>query len=293
MQGDIESVYVKTNGLRLHTVQAGPVDGPLAVLLHGYPEFWYGWRRQIPALAAAGYRVVVPDQRGYNLSDKPRRVSQYGVAYLAADVAGLITALGRDKAYLAGHDWGAAVAWETALRYPQRLEKLAILNVPHPDVMTRFILISAEQVIRSWYIFFFQLPLLPERLLARDNFALMRKALQASSRPGTFTAADLEEYTRAWAQPGALTAMLNWYRAAVRAGLRGPWDPRRVAQRRVRVPALVLWGMKDVALRSAMAWPSVDLCVDGRLVNFDQASHWVQHEEAEAVNRQLLHFFTP
>lgn len=286
----LEDTFVQTPHLRLHVVQAGPLDGPPVVLLHGFPEFWYGWRRQIPTLAQAGYRVIVPDQRGYNQSDKPLGVAQYAVHHLAADVIGLLDALGQKQVYLAGHDWGAAVAWETALRYPERVARLAILNVPHPDVMTRYLLIDARQALRSWYIFFFQIPGLPEWLLSRNRFVALRRMMQASAKPAAFTPADLERYVQAWGQPGALTAMLHWYRAAARSGARyGGRVLRR--PRRVQPSTLVLWGEGDIALRAEMAWPSVDLCRDGRLVTFPQATHWVQHDEAEAVSRQLLQFF--
>ncbi len=289
----LEHIDIKTNGMHLHTVQAGPQDGPLVVLLHGFPEFWYGWRNQLEPLAEAGYRVVAPDQRGYNLSDKPPGAAAYRVELLAADVVGLIDALGREKAYLAGHDWGAAVAWEVALAYPQRLEKLAIFNVPHLDVMMRFLRGSFSQLRKSWYIFFFQIPVLPEWVLSLNQCANARRMMRASSKPGSFTEADLDEYVKAWQQPGALTGMINWYRAAFRGGARGLWRLAKTPPRRVTAPTLILWGKKDVALSYEMVQPSLDLCDNGRLVTFERATHWVQHDEAEAVTRNLLQFFQP
>ncbi len=162
---EAEATFIHTNGVRLHVVQHGPVDGPLVILLHGFPEFWYGWRKQIPALAAAGYRVWAPDQRGYNLSDKPTGIDAYTLDQLVADVIGLIDAAGCDKVYLVGHDWGAAVAWWMALKYPQRVIKLVVSNVPHPIVMNRTVRRNFDQLRKSWYIFFFQIPWLPERLI--------------------------------------------------------------------------------------------------------------------------------
>ena len=196
-----------TNGVNLHVVMAGPQDGPLVILLHGFPEFWYGWRQQMPALAAAGYTVWAPDQRGYNRSDKPAGVGAYAIDTLAQDVAGLIEASGREQVYLVGHDWGAAVAWWVAGKYPERVKKLAILNVPHPAVMRRAVLEDAEQRKRSWYIFFFQLPWLPEQSLSQENFTNLIRSLKGSGRRGTFTDDDLAAYRQAWSQPGALTAM--------------------------------------------------------------------------------------
>ena len=274
---------VTTNGVRLHVVEAGPADGPLVVLLHGFPELWYGWRRQIEPLAEAGYRVLVPDQRGYNLSEKPRAVSAYRLDALAGDVVGLIENAGREKAAVVGHDWGGVVAWWLALTHAERLKRLAILNVPHPAVMRRHMLSSRRQLRRSWYIFFFQLPWLPEWFLRRRGFRNAVRALRAS-RPGTFSDADLEVYREAWGQPRALRSMVHWYRAALRAASRRPPSIR------VSVETLMLWGCRDIALGREMAPPSIDLCDTGRLILFEKASHWLQHEEAESVTRLLLGF---
>ena len=273
-----------TNGINLHVVMAGPPDGPLVLLLHGFPEFWYGWRRQIPALAAAGYHVWAPDQRGYNRSDKPAGVAAYGIETLAKDVVGLIEASGREQVYLVGHDWGAAVAWWVAGRYPERVKKLAILNVPHPAVMQRTVREDAEQRKKSWYIFFFQLPWLPEKSLSDNGYTNAIRALKGSSRRGTFSDQDIAAYRQAWSQPGALTGMLNWYRAVARNQGTG------VSLGRIRVPTLMIWGANDIALSRSMAQPSIDLCDDGRLIFLEEASHWVQHEEPETVNRLLLEF---
>ena len=152
---ELEHSYIQTNSIRLHVVQAGPKSGIPVVLLHGFPEFWYGWRKQIPALVEAGCRVIVPDQRGYNLSDKPKYVKDYDVYTLAEDILGLINALEYEKVNLVGHDWGAVVAWVLANKYPERLRKLGIMNVPHPAVMRRFLLRDFEQMRRSWYVYFF------------------------------------------------------------------------------------------------------------------------------------------
>jgi epoxide hydrolase 4 len=287
----IEHIDIQTNAVRLHTVQAGPKNGRLLIFLHGFPEFWYGWKGQIAYFAARGWRVVVPDQRGYNLSDKPKGIWQYQVEHLAADVDGLIRGLGSEKACLVGHDWGAAVAWETAMRYPQRLEKLAILNVPHPDVMAHFLLRDRTQLWKSWYIFFFQIPFLPELLLRSNHYAGLRRLLRGSGLADTFSDADLDQYTQSWSQPGALTAMISWYRAAFRRAIQTSRHPERMPARRVTVPVLVLWGRKDVALSLEMVEPSLDLCDAGKqAVIFDNASHWVQHDETQAVNRELENY---
>jgi pimeloyl-ACP methyl ester carboxylesterase len=271
--------------------QAGPADGKLVLLLHGFPDFWYGWRQQIAPLAQAGFHVVVPDQRGYNLSDKPNGVPAYQIGRLAKDVIGLLDALGVQEACIAGHDWGAAVAWETAMRYPERVKKLAILNVPHPDVMQRHLRGSWGQMRKSWYIFFFQIPWLPEAMLSGRGYGNLIQLLKRSGKAGTFDERDLPAYIQAWSQPGALTAMINWYRAVLRGGVTSTGLVEKKGARRVKPPALILWGKRDVALSSEMVQPSLELCDQGRLVFFDQATHWVQLDEAGAVTHHLLEFF--
>jgi epoxide hydrolase 4 len=281
----VHFIDVTTNGIRLNVAQAGPADGPLVILLHGFPEFWYGWRKQIPALAAAGFRVWAPDQRGYNNSDKPPRVRDYTLDKLADDVAGLIEAAGRRRAIVVGHDWGGAVAWWVAANYPQLVERLIILNVPHPLVMRRMIFTNPLQTLRSWYMFMFQLPWLPEWGARRDDWRAVIQTLEASSRPGTFTDADFLEYRRAWSQPGAYTAMLNWYRALFRYG--APPPPKN---RRILPPTLLLWGVQDRFIRREAAQPSIALCDLGQLVFYESATHWLQHEEADDVNRRIIEF---
>ncbi|MGI8748579.1 MAG: alpha/beta fold hydrolase, partial [Deinococcus sp.] len=170
----LRSTLLALDGVTLHLVEAGPADGPPVVLLHGFPEFWYGWRRQIGALAEAGYRVMVPDMRGYNLSDKPCGVAAYGMEALTGDLLALLDARGYERASVVGHDWGAAVAWSFALRHPERVARLVILNVPHPAVFARTLRRSRAQRARSWYMFFFQLPLLPELLLRAGRCGLMK-----------------------------------------------------------------------------------------------------------------------
>ncbi|HEY6943687.1 MAG TPA: alpha/beta hydrolase [Candidatus Acidoferrum sp.] len=280
----MDSVYFENSTVRLHTVTAGPQDGPVVLLLHGFPEFWYGWRKQIEPLAAAGFRVIVPDQRGYNLSSKPRDVAWYALTELVADVIAIADQLGQQKIFLAGHDWGAAVAWSTALLHPERIAKLAIVNVPHPSVMRRFLNTRLRQMLRSWYILFFQSPWLPEALFSAFDFRFGARALLSSSRPGTFSEEDLTQYRAAWSQPGALTAMINWYRAAMRYRT-------RFADRTVRVPTRILWGERDRFLMPEMAHESLRYCANGELFTFAEASHWLQHEEPEEVSQHLLKFF--
>jgi pimeloyl-ACP methyl ester carboxylesterase len=281
---EIRHRTIAVNGVRLHVVEAGPEDGPLLILLHGFPEFWYGWRRQIGPLAAAGFRVQCPDQRGYNLSDKPRRVAAYNLDRLAGDVVALIDAAGAAKARVVGHDWGGVVGWWLGIRHPQRLERLALLNIPHPLVMEHALWHNAVQRKKSDYMFYFQLPWLPEWLFSRRGFAYAEKSLRASSRPGTFSDEDVERYKEAWSQPGAVRSMLHWYRAALRA------RPRKPQTGRVTIPTLLIWGTQDRFLGQEMAQPSIDLCDEGRLELIPEATHWVQLEEPERVNGLLVDF---
>jgi pimeloyl-ACP methyl ester carboxylesterase len=270
--------------MRLHYAKAG--RGPLMVFLHGFPEFWYAWRKQIEPFAAAGFRVLAPDLRGYNLSDKPTDVSSYDIDELVLDVAGLIAEAGREKAFVVGHDWGGAVAWRLGMTHPERIERLGLLNVPHPSVMRYHLRHSPAQRRRSWYMFYFQLPQLPEATFRLGNFRFIARALRNASRPGTFSDDDLARYRQAWSQPGAVRSMIHWYRAAPRVRLRS------LPNRRLTVPTLLLWGTQDRFLGRELAQPSIERCDEGRLVFLEEAGHFVQHEEPERVNGILADFFS-
>ena len=276
--------YVDLAGVRLHYVEAG--EGPLVVLLHGFPEFWFSWRFQIPALAAAGFRVVAPDMRGYNLSDKPKGVGSYALEGLARDVERLIPALGEERAAIVGHDWGGIVAWAVAILHPGRVGRLAILNVPHPERFARG-LRTPRQLLKSSYAFFFQLPWLPERVLRAGGFALVRYVLRNDPvRPGTFGEDDIERYVEALSRPGALTAAINYYRALAR---RAP-AVTRTLRRRVGAPVMVIWGERDLFLVPELARPDPDWVPDARVERLPDASHWVQQDRPERVNALLLGF---
>jgi pimeloyl-ACP methyl ester carboxylesterase len=280
----LETLYFQNGAVQICAVADGPKDGPVVVLLHGFPEFWYGWHRQMEPLAAAGFRVIVPDQRGYNLSSKPVGVASYALTELVSDLIAIADQLSQPRVFLAGHDWGAAVAWSVALLFPQRVAKLAVLNVPHPSVMRRFLMTQPRQMVRSWYMFFFQLPWLPEALFSSVNFHIGARSLVRSSRPGTFSVKDLDQYRGAWSQPGALTAMLNWYRALFRSRA-------KISDRTVRVPTRILWGERDAFLLPEMARESLGYCTDAELFTFADASHWLQHEEPARVSELLIEFF--
>jgi epoxide hydrolase 4 len=267
----------------LHGVEAGPCDGPPVILLHGFPEFWWGWRRQIYVLAAAGYRVIAPDLRGYNSSDKPQGLGAYHIDLLAADVDGLARAMGLAEFNLVGHDWGALVAWRVAALYPQRLRRVMVMDGPHPDVFGAYVAVHPLQALRSAYVGFFQLPWLPEAWLSAFDHAALKASLTATAKDGTFSAADLSAYGRAWAQPGALSAMINYYRAL---RLRKPDNPPA----RIAPPVLILWGQDDAFLDLGLAEASLACCVDARLQVIEAAGHWLHLEQPQAVNAAILGF---
>jgi pimeloyl-ACP methyl ester carboxylesterase len=276
------------NGIALHVVIAGPESGKPLIFLHGFPEFWFAWRLQIDHFVSSGYRVIIPDQRGYNLSDKPAGIASYSIDLLARDVVGVLDTVADSKAFVVGHDWGAAVAWHLAARYSERVNRTAMLSVPHPRIFIKNLTMNPAQLRRSWYMFFCQLPWLPEYILRRRDWALLVGALRNTSPPGVFSDSDLEEYKKSWARKGALTAMLNWYRAALLRPSKLALDSKAS---RVKVPALLIWGKNDQFAGEAMARESLQYCDDGHLEMFETATHWVQHEEPARVNTLLSQFF--
>ena len=277
----LEHVRAAAAGVDLHVVLAGPAGGPPVVLLHGFPEFWYGWRHQIAPLARAGYRVIAPDLRGYNESGKPRGSRNYSPELLQQDVLALLDHFGIGTARIIGHDWGGLLTWWLASRHPGRVQRAVILNAPHPAVFSRALRGSLKQQLRSFYLLLFQFPQLPELLLRSGNYFWLHQALTRPSRRGTFSEMELAHYQRAWSQPGALAGMLAWYRGARRFPLEAG---------RVEVPVLLIWGDRDIALRPQLADASLDWCDQGRLHRLADAGHWLQHEAAEQVNAQLLEF---
>lgn len=279
-----EHESIETNRVNLHTVLAGSDDGPPVLLLHGFPEFWYGWRSQIPTLVDAGYRVIVPDQRGYNRSDKPTSIAAYTVDTLVADAVGLLDALDYEQVSLVGHDWGAVVVWETLQRHPERIERAIPINVPHADVFEEHLTGNPSQLLKSWYMFSFQVPKLSEWAYSTANWRGLRWLIDTSNREDTFTQANIDRYKQAWAQPGAFTGMLNWYRALFRRDVADP------PSHTVASPTMLIWGVQDPYLGVEMARDSMEYCSHGRLELIDDATHWVQHEVPGRVNDLLLDF---
>lgn len=259
-----------------------PPDASLVIFLHGFPELWWSWRHQLRAFAGAGFWGVAPDLRGYNESDKPLGTSHYAVEKLALDVVALVRALGRTKAIVVGHDWGAHVAWTLAQLHPEVVIRLAILNVPHPLQMARG-LTTAKQLRKSWYMFFFQLPFgVPEKALSANDFAALRWLFEIDG----FSSADIDPYVDAMRRPGALTAAINYYRAALRRGALGRSPKARV----IECPVLVIWGDQDRHLGEELATPPARFVPNARVAHVREASHWVQNAAPERVNELLLEF---
>jgi pimeloyl-ACP methyl ester carboxylesterase len=282
MMGTIRCSDVTTNGVRLHLAEAGPAGGPALFLLHGFPEIWQAWEGYIAAFAAAGFHVIAPDQRGYDTSEKPLGVRAYDLDQLAADITGLADHFGAGRFSVIGHDWGGIVGWWIATRRRERLDRLAVINAPHPSIWREAMTTDPEQRRRSRYVKFFRLPWLPELLLRRKRFAALRLSLERTTSGPTGT--ELDRYIKAWTSPGALTAMLNWYRALLGR------DLPRSADVRLNVPVLMLWGERDPYGVRGLAQASLRRCERGSVIYLPQASHWVQHEEQARCCAALLDF---
>jgi pimeloyl-ACP methyl ester carboxylesterase len=275
--------WFDVNGVRLHAMEAG--EGFPVVLLHGFPEFWFSWRGQIEALAAAGYHVVALDQRGYNLSSKPPGIASYRLGIIAQDVAEVIEGLG-GRAAVIGHDWGGAVTWRVAAKRPDLVERMIAINVPHPKSLFRE-LKKLSQLRRFWYQFYFQIPVIPEASLRRRRFGALRGSLRRLSLPGTFSSEDLQKYVEAWSQPDALWAMLAWYRAVMR---RSPRKTVRESTPAAASPAMLIWGETDPFFNAEAMLSSPDSLAGLRLERIAEGGHFVHEEFPDRVNGLILDF---
>ncbi|MBF2004979.1 alpha/beta fold hydrolase [Chlorogloeopsis fritschii PCC 9212] len=273
--------YIITNGVKLHYVTQG--EGPLMLMLHGFPEFWYSWRHQIPEFAKY-FKVVAVDLRGYNDSDKPKEQSAYVMDEFIKDVKGLIKGLGYEKCVLVGHDWGGAIAWCFTYAHPEMVEKLIVLNIPHPAKFSEG-LRTPQQLLKSSYMFLFQLPWLPEVLIQSADYQAIETALKGMAvNKSTFTQADIDAYKDAAAKRGALTAMLNYYRNIFQQRLLNPsWGV-------LEVPTLMIWGEKDTALGKELSYGTEAYVRDLQIRYIPNCSHWVQQEKPELVNEYMREF---
>lgn len=276
--------YLETNGVRLHYAHQG--RGQLMLFLHGFPEFWYSWRHQLAAFAN-DYHVVAVDMRGYNLSDKPEGKAAYELPILLEDVKGMIHALGYQDCILVAHDWGGAIAWSFAYDHPKMVKRLIVMNLPHPAKL-RAGLRTPRQLLRSWYMFAFQLPVLPEWLLRRRNYQGIANALEGMLiRKEALSQADLAAFRAAAAQPGALTAMIHYYRANLRQFIK---SDRIHEEEPLTVPTLLIWGEEDAALGKELTYGTEEYVEDLTLCYIPQCSHWVQQEQPDLVNQYMRDF---
>lgn len=277
--------FVEANRIRLHYVTQG--EGELVLLLHGFPEFWYSWRYQIPTLARH-FKVVVPDLRGYNDSEKP--ASGYDLDTLSADIRSLIERLGYRRAHIVGHDWGGSIAWNLAQKFPQYLDRLALLSAPHPQRFARDLLVNLDQLRRSWYVLAFQVPTLPEWLIQLNLRQFVRNMFHEQAvRKGAFTEEHAQLYQKALNKPGAIAAAMNYYRQIFVPGhwFRDVWrspDP-------ISVPTLVLWGDEDSILSpKLMDGIEAFFAAPFKFKLIPHCGHWIQQEAPQTVNRELLAF---
>lgn len=268
--------------ISLHYAEMGPADGPLVILLHGFPDTCLGWSHQMPALAKAGFRVVAPDQRGYGLSGKPRGVRAYDLDELADDIVVLGAHFGETRLRVVGHDWGASVAWWLASTRGARMEKAAAINAPHPAIWKRSMYGDKAQRKKSRYVKAMRLRWFPEMAIRRKNFEPFVETLKAAARAGVFNG-EIEAYKKAWREPKALTSMLNWYRALLKKKM--PEAPGRI-----ETPLLLIWGEKDQFAETALARESIALCARGGTLFLAEGSHWVHREEAQPINEMLITF---
>jgi pimeloyl-ACP methyl ester carboxylesterase len=273
LNDEIEEVFIETNGIKLHTVIIG--SGKPLILLHGFPEFWYCWAKVIPFLKDE-FKLIIPDMRGYNLSDKPEGVENYKVEILIEDIKGIREKLDLVEFYLAGHDWGGAVAWIFAEKYPNLLKKLIILNAPHHKIFQKALRTDEKQQKASFYIFRFLKPN-GENFIIENDYYWLKEAVFTKN----FNDIDKEKYIEAWSQPGAIVGGVNYYRANTNfKGWKGI----------IKVPTLVLWGMKDQALRPQLLDGLSDYVKDLRVERHEESSHWITHDAPEFVASKIQNF---
>ena len=276
---EIEEKFVETNNIKLHTIVIG--EGPPLVLLHGFPDFWYGWKSVITSLKKY-YKLIIPDMRGYNLSDKPEGVEKYKIEILVEDIKGLIESLSLGKVFLAGHDWGGVVAWAFAEKYPELLQKLAILNAPHMKIFQQKLRTDKKQQKASFYIFEFLKPD-GEKFLFKDDYKWLKFAVfEGMKNKSNLTDFDKEQYLSAWTQPGAILGGVNYYRANVSFD---DWTGK------IAVPTLVIHGMKDSAVLSSVLNGLSDYVDDLKIVRAENSSHWVMHDQPKLVVSSFKEFF--
>lgn len=281
----MQSKYLEISAGKIHYISAGDVANETIIFLHGFPEFWYSWRKQIEYFSKK-FHVIAPDLRGYNKSFKPKKTKDYNIELIANDIIEIIDHFEKEKVVIVGHDWGAIIAWHLVLLHEHRFSRGIILNVPHPLVFKKKLTSSFKQLSKSWYVLFFQIPFLPTWILSLNNFGRAAKMLESTSLKGSFTKNDLEKYKLAWANENAIKHMIMWYKAA----FRNASQAKVYQDKKVNIPLKIIWGKNDLALVPEMAQESLDYCMLGDLSYLDKATHWVQQDCPEEVNRLIEDF---
>jgi pimeloyl-ACP methyl ester carboxylesterase len=276
---EMEEKYIESNGVKLHTIIIG--KGEPLFLLHGFPDFWYGWKNVISELKDR-FKLIIPDMRGYNLSDKPLGVENYTIDVLIDDIKGLIESLGYLSVFLAGHDWGGVVAWAFAEKYSNLVKKLAIINAPHMKIFQKKLQNDKDQQKASFYIFEFLKPN-GEQFVIKDNFKWLKWAVFSGvENKHGFSEEDKQKYIEAWSQPNAILSGVNYYRANISFK---DWSGK------VSVPTLVIHGMKDIAVLSGVLDDLGKYVENLEIIRAEKSSHWVMHDEPELVISQFIRFF--
>ncbi len=288
-RSSIEHHTSRLDAVDLHYVTTGPRTGEPIVLLHGFPEFWYGWRHQLSALSAVGCRAFAPDLRGYNRSSHPRGVEQYDLPVLVDDIRHFCTTVADRPVHLVGHDWGGILAWAVGADHPETVASLTVCNAPHPDGYLRTLWSSREQRRRSWYVAAAQIPFLPEWWLRSNEDCVFETVIRSRlERADAFTAADYRLYREAFTHPRAWTTALHYYRAATRRVLRGRFGGSGFAVGRVSVPTVVCWGGRDAALSNELLAGLSDFVAPIDIRCAPQASHWIHHDRPGLVTDAIL-----
>jgi len=275
--------FVNTNGIKLHLAEAGKPDDPCLVFLHGFPDFSHGWRFQAAFFEEKKFYALMPDQRGYNLSDKPKGIKAYELEVLARDIRGLLQSLGR-RVWLVGHDWGGTVAWQVAQTWPELLHGLILVNAPHPEVFWEQLRNNRNSWLKHSNLLFYQIPGLAEKMLSSGEWVHFSEQFKQSARKGTITENDLKKYRAAWSQPEAFKSMLNWFRAGfkIKSGAK--------TTLKIEVPVLFLQGLKDETLSEEMVKDSLARCKNIQHITIPHAGHWAHLDQNESVNELMLEF---
>ena len=281
--------FANINGIKMHYVTIG--EGPLIVFLHGFPEFWKSWKHQI-SFFSKKFKVVALDMRGYGETERPIQVGEYRIEKLARDVTELIDSLGQKKATVVGHDWGGAVAWATAMMNPSFVEKLIVMNAPHPAIVQRNAFRNYAQMQKSWYMFFFLLEKAPEKVLSSNNFEILKHMFEISiKRKDRFSLSDIEEYVSSWSKEGGITGGLNYYRANLNEEFWGNLG-ESIPFPKIKIPTLQIWAEDDMFLGKELAEGTKEFVVDApfSLNVIPNCGHWVQQEAPEEVNQIMEEF---